>query len=106
MVAKKTCIFIILLSLSGVWSCRSARYGNAIVVTGIIQTVGITTYMYGTHRLVDDNNETTYPLQSSTVSLNDFENNRVRIKAVPVKGYPLQGGPELLSVLSLKVIGK
>lgn len=68
---------------------------------GIIQPQGMTTYMYGTHILVDLSGETLYALQSSTLDLSKSKGEYVDILGTKVPGYPLEGGPVYLDVTNI-----
>lgn len=66
---------------------------------GTIKEQGITTYMYGTHSI--EIKGTTYAIKSSTINLDDYLDQYVTIHAEKVIGYPVDGGPELLEVISV-----
>jgi hypothetical protein len=66
--------------------------------TGTIQKQGITSYMYGTHVLLDDNGRTLYALRSDTMDLNNYINRKVTVRGYLVKGYPIDSGPDYLNV--------
>ena len=72
---------------------------SSIEVTGTVQKQGITSYQYGTHVL--NGPETYYALQSELVNLDQYLEQEVVLKAEPVAGYPLSGGPVLLHVLEV-----
>lgn len=67
---------------------------------GVIQKRGFTTYMYGTHTISSNNK--TYALQSTTINLDSYLNNKVLIKGAKVNGYPVEDGPELIDVKSVE----
>jgi len=69
-----------------------------VTATGFIKKQGMTTYMYGTHVLVDDNGRTLYALKSDTIDLNKYINRQVTIRGHLVNGYPLDSGPNYLNV--------
>lgn len=75
-------------------SCNTKMDGG-----GTIKEQGITTYMYGTHSI--EISGTTYAIKSSHVNLNDYLDQYVTIHAEKVSGYPVDGGPELLEVISV-----
>jgi hypothetical protein len=69
-----------------------------ITATGFIKKQGITTYMYGTHVLLDDNGRTLYALRSDTFDLNKYINRKVTVRGYLVNGYPIDFGPNYLNV--------
>lgn len=77
----------------------SSTFEESFEVTGTIQEQGITSYQYGTHTLT--NEETFYALKSETVNLDKYIGQEVRVIAVEIEGYPLEGGPPYLLVLKL-----
>lgn len=58
----------------------------------------ISTWQYGEYLLVDDQGNKQYALRANGVSLGDYVGRRVRISGSLVEGYPVDGGPEFLSV--------
>lgn len=90
--------FFILLTIS----CSNKAEVRAIKAKGAIQAQGITTYMYGTHVLKDDEGKTVYALRSSSVTLDDYVGKDVEIVGSKVEGYPVDGGPDLLEVSKIK----
>lgn len=89
-----TCILIFTIA------CGSSNGGSNQEYTGTIEAAGITSYQYGTHRLIT--NDDTYALKSEKVNLSDYEGKKVTITAEKVEGYPLEGGPIFLNVLSIR----
>jgi hypothetical protein len=77
---------------------------NNVVVEGFIQKIGITTYQYGTHILLKDktSTEVNYALKSSKIPLDDYIDQKVKITAKVVEGYPVDGGPKYLEVESVQ----
>jgi hypothetical protein len=69
-----------------------------VIARGTIQKQGITTYMYGTHVLLDDNGRTLYALRSDSIDLNKYVNRKVTVKGYLVNGYPVDSGPNYLNV--------
>lgn len=68
---------------------------------GTIQKAGITTYQYGTHILIDQSGDLLFALQSDTVALDDYVDERVTLQGVRVPSYQngaIEGGPDLLEV--------
>jgi hypothetical protein len=74
----------------------SLAYGVSAV--GIIKKQGATTYMYGTHILLNDNGQTLYALKSNTINLDNYIDKRVAVKGDLISGYPVDGGPDYLDV--------
>ncbi|MDN3588924.1 hypothetical protein QWY86_19765 [Pedobacter aquatilis] len=71
-----------------------------VTATGTIQKLGMSTFQYGTHILKTA--DKTYALKS-TFSLDPYLDKTVTIKGKKVKGYPLDGGPELVDVTLVKL---
>lgn len=69
-----------------------------VTASGIIKKQGITTYMYGTHVLLDEKGQTLYALRSDNIDLNKYINRKVTVKGYLVKGYPIDSGPNYLNV--------
>jgi hypothetical protein len=74
---------------------------KGVSASGIIQLQGITTYQYGTHVLLDVNGNTLYALKSDILKLNNYLGKKVELQGMPVEGYPLEGGPDYLEVLTI-----
>ena len=94
---KYLTLFVFIFGLSTLQDCMPDK--NILTVKGVIQQQGITSYQYGTHRIVSDT--TFYALQSEVVPLDSFNNMKVKIKGKKVDGYPLEGGPILLEVIDV-----
>jgi len=73
-----------------------------ITATGFLKKQGITTYMYGTHVLLDDNGWTLYALRSNAIDLNKYINLKVTVRGSLIDGYPLDFGPNYLNVKSME----
>lgn len=73
-----------------------AKVDKEVVVSGILQENGITTFQYGTHVLGG------YALRSSTIDLNLYVNQQVTIRGQKIDGYPVDGGPDYLEVESIE----
>jgi hypothetical protein len=69
-----------------------------VTATGFIKKQGITTYMYGTHVLLDEKGQTLYALRSDNIDLSKYINRKVTVKGYLVKGYPIDSGPNYLNV--------
>lgn len=74
--------------------------------SGVLEEAGITTYQYGTHKLVRkvDGKETLLALKSDTLKLDDFVGKRVVIKGRRIAGYPIEGGPDYILVTRVTVV--
>ncbi|AVR44649.1 hypothetical protein C7S20_04885 [Christiangramia fulva] len=81
-------------------ACGSSSQSVATEYTGTIEPAGITSYQYGTHRLITD--DETYALKSEKVDLNKYEGKKVTLTAEKVEGYPVDGGPIFLNVMTIK----
>lgn len=96
---------LLLLSLffaifCGCTSFKDSNTAKQATATGTIQKIGMTTFQYGTHLLKTENK--TYALRSDAIKLDEYLNKKVTVKGKKVKGYPLEGGPELLDVYLIK----
>lgn len=94
----KTILRLSLLVLLCV-SCASGNKGKSdkelIEITGTVQEMGMTTYMYGTHIIEG------VAISSSVVELEDYLGQVVTVKGHYKEGYPLSGGPEYLIVTEI-----
>jgi hypothetical protein len=82
-------------------SVYSARAPAAVTAEGTIKEQGFTSYMYGTHVLVDSNRKTLYALRSESIDLDLYVGKKVTVTGVPVAGYPVDNGPVYLNVSSV-----
>lgn len=89
-----------LLIVSILFSCGKINENKHIQASGIIQEQGISTYQYGSHILIGENN--TYALRSETINLDIYIGKAVDIKGEKISGYPVDGGPEYIEVLEVK----
>jgi len=98
---------ITILIFSSVVGCGAVDYASKndmVTAVGTIQKIGITTYMYGTHVLKDDNGKTLYALKSDTINLDDYVNiKNVTVKGSLISGYPVDNGPDYLKVTAVEV---
>jgi len=99
-ILKTAVIFFALLFVNCDGDVNSASYG--VTATGIIKQQGLSTYMYGTHVLLDDGGKTLYALKSDTMRLDDYLNKKVSVKGDLVSGYPVDGGPDFLNVKAVE----
>ncbi len=68
--------------------------------SGTIEAAGITSYQYGTHRLLAAND--VFALKSDSIDLSEYEGREVIITAEKIEGYPIEGGPVYLNVTKVK----
>ena len=73
-----------------------------ITAVGTIKEQGTTTYMYGTHILINDIGQTSYALTSDTINLDNYIDQEVTIKGDLVDGYPVDGGLDYLNIKSIQ----
>ncbi|GAB3922296.1 hypothetical protein [Mucilaginibacter myungsuensis] len=73
---------------------------GTVMITGVLEVQGPTTYQYGTHTIGIGNR--TFSLRSSTVKLEAYNDKTVTITGKRVNGYPVEGGPVLLEVSSVR----
>ena len=97
---KGSAIFIALSILSCCGNSHGTTYGAT--ATGTIQKQEGSSYMYGTHILLDDAGKTLYALKSDTINLDNYNNQKVTVKGDLVEGYPVDGGPDYLNVKSVE----
>ncbi len=94
-------IFFVVVSVVCSYAAASAAKKQEVVAVGIIKKQGITSYMYGTHVLIDAKGHTLYALKSG-IDLDKYENKKVTIKGDLIKGYPADNGPGYLNVRSVE----
>ena len=71
-----------------------------VTASGTIKKQGVTSYMYGTHVLVNETGKTLYALKSHRVDLDVYVGKRVTVCGELVDGYPIDNGPSYLDVSS------
>lgn len=100
-IALLGCISLVFISLFTL-SCKEDEEAepHTFEVEGVIREIGITTYQYGTHSIQGE--FVTFALRSNSVDLNQYIGDTVIIIGSKVEGYPLEGGPELIEVKSVK----
>ncbi len=80
---------------------EGAASSGPISATGVVEKPGMTTYMYGTHAITDEDTATPYALTSEDVDLDAYVGEEVTVYGAPVPGYEggkIEGGPALLEV--------
>lgn len=80
-------------------NCGSAFVNSNKEYTGTIEAAGITSYQYGTHKLISGDNF--YALKSDKINLSEFEGKEITLTASLIEGYPVDAGPEFLLVTSV-----
>lgn len=93
---KKILILLTISMISLAGCSKKFERENVIRLTGKVQKLEMTTFQYGTHLLKAG--DKTYALTSKKVDLNLSVGKEVTLKGTKVKGYPLEGGPELIEV--------
>ncbi len=98
----KTIIFA-LIFFSIVISCDTGTNADtSVVAEGRINEIATSGWMYGTHVLTDSRGNIIYALRSTGHDLNDYVNKKVRISGYKVDGYPVDDGPVLVEVTTIK----
>ena len=91
---KKLILLVSILTLN--LSCeKNITTSIPIEITGIIQKQGVTSYMYGTHVILE------YALRSNTILLDNYINYNVTIVGYKIDGYPVDGGPDYIEVTDI-----
>ena len=80
----------------------SAQAQEAVTAEGTIKESGFTSYMYGTHVLVDGEGKTLYALKSESINLDLYVGRKVTLSGIPVDGYPVDNGPGYLNVKTVR----
>lgn len=84
---------------------NGATKSSGITAKGKIKPSGMTSFMYGSHLLYDDEGQLSYALTSDEIDLKQYEGMRVEINGEAVEGYPVDNGPPYLRVKSIKTTG-
>lgn len=87
---------------------EGATSSGPISATGIVEKPEMTTYMYGTHAITDEDTGTPYALASEDVDLDAYVGEEVTVYGAPVPGYgggEIEGGPALLEVGEVETVG-
>ncbi|QIN79852.1 hypothetical protein GBA65_16420 [Rubrobacter marinus] len=80
---------------------EGAASSGPVSATGVVEKPQMTTYMYGTHAITDEETGTPYALTSEDVDLDAYVGEEVTVYGAPVPGYEggeIEGGPALLEV--------
>lgn len=102
---KRTKLTLLTLLVVGLAAACGSRKENKvqdglIVVQGVLEEQGITSYQYGSYTLTSDNSF--YALSSAEVDLEPYVGKEVEIRATKIEGYPVDGGPVYLQVNHVK----
>ena len=92
---------LISLSLLVSLSCSLSESQYDIETEGVIEELGASYWMYGTHVLKQDD-QILYALRSSDIELELYEESTVIILGNLIEGYPLEGGPPYVDVKKIK----
>jgi hypothetical protein len=95
----KISVFIILYVT--IFSCGKSRY-NTICKSGIFKEAGITTYQYGSHILTDAAGKTLLALDVKNIQPDSFLNKNVNIEGTYTEGYPIDGGPDFITLTHIE----
>lgn len=82
-----------------IFSCSARQNDNdsgVMTLNGTIEKRETTSYQYGTH--IFNSGDKIYAIKSNSLNLNTYLNKQVSISGSKVKGYPVDGGPELIDV--------
>jgi hypothetical protein len=98
---NKSLITLLVIISAIASSCTKDKSLLPVNTGGVIQKQVTTTYMYGTHRLVDYNGMTIFVLESEKINLNDYLNENVEVRGRAY--YEMPGdGPDLIKVTKVK----
>ena len=99
----KIAIIMLTMAISVPFATFGENRGDSeeITTTGTLRKQGITSYMYGTHILVDDGGKTLYALRSDNLDLDKYVGRKVTVRGSLVKGYPVDFGPKYLDIKSI-----
>ncbi|MBA2376320.1 MAG: hypothetical protein M3494_03850 [Actinomycetota bacterium] len=76
--------------------------GEGVSATGVVEPLGMTSFMYGTHGLAGSG----YVMESGIVNLSDYEGEEVTVYGTLALGEgELEGGPPMISVSSVESSG-
>ena len=95
---KQTKTFLLISIMLFALSCRKKEENTFIEARGIILMQGATVYMYGDHVLLDNSGNVLFALVSDGIIPDNSTRQPVGIRGYKMKGYPIDGGPELIYV--------
>jgi hypothetical protein len=101
----KSIAFILLATTICLASCtkeqlRVPETDHPFTFTGLLKKTEVTSYMYGTHTISTESH--TYAVRSTTINLDNYVNQNIRIKGVKISGYPVDNGPEYVDVKAVE----
>lgn len=95
-------VLIVVLSLPActldVTSGENPERPREVRVRGRLERSGMTSYMYGTHVIVDRARRQRYALRGEGVDLDAYLGQQVELVGNRLHGYPVDGGPPYLAV--------
>jgi len=91
-----------LMVLGGCTSNRNKDVG--VKRDGVLTTIQMSTWMYGTHVLSDDTGKPVTALDSQKINLDMYEGEKVEVQGTLKDGYPIDSGPEFLEVQTIEVL--
>lgn len=102
---KRTKFTLLALLVVGIVAACGSRKENKVqdglmVVQGVLEKQGITSYQYGSYTLTSDDGY--YALSSAEVDLEAYVGKEVEIRGTKIEGYPVDGGPVYLQVNQVK----
>ncbi|MGB6127724.1 MAG: hypothetical protein WBG30_03150 [Psychrilyobacter sp.] len=71
---------------------------------GVLTTIQMSTWMYGTHVLSDDTGKPLTALDSKKINLDMYQGQKVEVQGLLKNGYPIDLGPEFLEVQTIEVM--
>lgn len=83
-------------------SSTAHKSAERITAVGSLLPQGTTSYQYGTFILVDQSGKTLYALKSDAVQLLNYKGKKVSLTGMLIEGYPIEGGPPYLDVLTVE----
>jgi len=88
------------------FSCTEKDEPTLESAAGILKEMEASTFIYGTHVLESDSGTINYALKSTTINLDLYINEKVKVKGNLVDGYPMGGGPKYMDVKYIQKISK
>ena len=96
----KSIIFSLIICFGLFTSCEKSDIDLFDVTgPGKIEQIQASYWMYGSHVITIDNK--LYALKSSSLKLQDYNNQTVTIWGNKISGYPVTGGPEYIEVTKI-----
>lgn len=82
--------------------CGGGERASPREATGTVYKQEMSSYQYGSHVLVNDTGAVIYALSSAAVDLDVHAGKGVTVRGDLLPGYPVDGGPPHLHVLSVR----